>query len=57
MIKSSMKGEIFRILQMFWNTLNLDFLKLWLFLTISVWKDFRFFVTQDFNNVVEQIIG
>jgi hypothetical protein len=42
---------------MFWNTLNLDFLKLWLFLTISVWKDFRFFVTQDFNNVVEQIIG
>jgi hypothetical protein len=46
----------FPILQKIWNTLNLDFLRLYVFLTINFWKDFMFSSIQDFNDVVEWTI-
>jgi hypothetical protein len=55
-IKSLAKDDFFWILQKFSHTLNLDFSRLWLLLTISACKVFAFFVIQGFNNVVEWTI-
>jgi hypothetical protein len=56
LIKSLMNGYLFHILQKIWNTLNLEFSRLELFLTISNWKYFGFFDIQKLNDVVEWII-
>jgi hypothetical protein len=55
-IKSLVKGYVFHILQKNWTTLHLEFLRLWLFLTISTWKHLGFFFIQNLKDVIKWTI-